>query len=251
MLRYAICPDYGGHDLNAKMDPHFKRLILAQMEANAKPEDVFDPTTASIAFEDITVPCFLVLVNKGRMGDTFSRTFRAMDLRLRNQTSLSVVVQELGRLAGWKPNECCVPSLPSWVIAELQTKYGGTDDHTPKCLPTVATSGYMTNPNLPVAIVSNKLYNESIAPAVVNGSVAEVVVRIAEFVRYKKMESEQIEPFGRDVDIDPGAVAKLIKLVDKTGKGKYVVLCGIGAVPVSRCIGRYCKKIFEGVPFGS
>ncbi len=50
------------------------------------------------------VACILILVDKGRMGDTFPSTLVAMDLRLSHQDTstsisyLSTFVQEMGRL---------------------------------------------------------------------------------------------------------------------------------------------------------
>ena len=95
--------------------------IIAMRDAASATDDIegTDKKKVSIAFEDITVPCLLVLVEKGRMGDTFSKTFRGMDLRLRNQSTLAVVVQELGRLAGWRPKSSIVPPLPKWLVQDL------------------------------------------------------------------------------------------------------------------------------------
>lgn len=55
------------------------------------------------SYEDLAgIPCLLILVDNGRMGDTFPPTLRAMDLRLRNADKstvyLNAFTQELGRL---------------------------------------------------------------------------------------------------------------------------------------------------------
>ena len=44
------------------------------------------------------LPCILILVNKGRMGDTFPQTFNCLDLRARTSENYSTFVQEMGRL---------------------------------------------------------------------------------------------------------------------------------------------------------
>jgi hypothetical protein len=56
------------------------------------------------SYEDLEgLPCFLILVDNGRMGDTFPRSLHCMDLRLHlyksnPKTYLSTFVQEIGRL---------------------------------------------------------------------------------------------------------------------------------------------------------
>ena len=172
----------------------------------------------SIAFEDITVPCLLVLVEKGRMGDTFSKSFRGMDLRLRNQSSLAVVVQELGRLAGWKPKGCTVPPLPKSLVRRLHDSYRGADDEVPKWLQregdlrtTDDQWGYGggTNPALPVAIVSSAMY-KLIVGAVDSGSACEALVRFQHLQQMKKPQLCE-----RDPDISPGAVTNIFKSAKK------------------------------------
>ena len=45
-----------------------------------------------------SLPCLLVLCEKGRMGDTFPFSFACLDLRVRSSEFLSTAIQELGRL---------------------------------------------------------------------------------------------------------------------------------------------------------
>ena len=45
-----------------------------------------------------SLPCILVLCEKGRMGDTFPFSFAYLDLRVRPARYLSTAIQELGRL---------------------------------------------------------------------------------------------------------------------------------------------------------
>ena len=167
--RYEVCPDYGEANLNLTMTPHFKdktlNLLRARADNKAKEAETagrplppkFVPNKAAIAFEHLDwrdvdaegrrdpktgAGCFLVLVDKGRMGDTFSDVFGGMDLRLRNRekdtksahvTHIGGVIQELGRLAKWRP--------------------------TKELLPNEAESTHpLTNPDIPTALVGGKLY---------------------------------------------------------------------------------------------
>ena len=45
-----------------------------------------------------SLPCLLVLCEKGRMGDTFPFSFACLDFRVRSAETLSTMIQELGRL---------------------------------------------------------------------------------------------------------------------------------------------------------
>ena len=73
----------------------------------------------------------LLLVEKGRLGDTYPKSFRSLDLRARNRTSTPFVapmVQELGRLCGYydacadcvdaqKPHACkCDHRQRPWAL---------------------------------------------------------------------------------------------------------------------------------------
>jgi hypothetical protein len=52
-----------------------------------------------LQFKDLDgIPCLLVLVEKGRMGDTFPFSMDCLDLRIRASDNTSTLVQELGRL---------------------------------------------------------------------------------------------------------------------------------------------------------
>lgn len=187
--------------------------IVATRDAHSSDDsEGTDKKKVSIAFEDITVPCLLVLVEKGRMGDTFSKTFRGMDLRLRNQSTLAVVVQELGRLAGWRDRTSTVPPLPKWLVRRLHEAYQGDDpDAVPKWLQregdpnTPGEWGYNggINPDLPVAVVSSKLY-KLIVQAVDCGNASEALVR---FQRLEEMGKEQL--IRRDPDISPEAIKRI------------------------------------------
>eukprot|EP00961_Rhodomonas_salina_P280060 3783504-Rhodomonas_salina.1 len=45
------------------------------------------------------LPCLLLLVEKGRMGDTFPHSFNCLDMRCRASDNTTTLVQELGRLS--------------------------------------------------------------------------------------------------------------------------------------------------------
>lgn len=52
-----------------------------------------------LTYDDLhSLPCILLLVEKGRMGDTFPQSFDTLDLRIRVSDNLSTFVQELGRM---------------------------------------------------------------------------------------------------------------------------------------------------------
>ena len=69
---------------------------------NAKGTDCFkiaEWDTKALTYNQLeSLPCLLVLCEKGRMGDTFPFSFACLDLRVRSPDYLSTVVQELGRL---------------------------------------------------------------------------------------------------------------------------------------------------------
>ena len=69
---------------------------------DAKGTDCFtiaDWDTKSLTYSQLeSLPCLLVLCEKGRMGDTFPFSFACLDLRVRSADSLSTMIQELGRL---------------------------------------------------------------------------------------------------------------------------------------------------------
>ena len=75
-------------------------------------------------YEDLnTLPCILILVSKGRLGDTFPDSFFAMDLRLTTEgkkaVPLSTIMQELGRLCRYTDK----PSGPTATDEYLKLPY--------------------------------------------------------------------------------------------------------------------------------
>ena len=67
------------------------------------------------SYEDLQgLPCLLILVDNGRMGDTFPKSLQCMDLRLhhiksKQRTFLSSFVQEMGRMCRYTTLESTLP----------------------------------------------------------------------------------------------------------------------------------------------
>ncbi len=69
-------------------------------------------------------PLLLVLVSKGRLGDTFPQTFRCLDMRVRNragQPAISTEVQELGRLCRYSDPD--TKNLPYALVSRRLHDY--------------------------------------------------------------------------------------------------------------------------------
>jgi hypothetical protein len=85
------------------------------------------PTWVADQYEHLKhLPCILILVQKGRMGDTFPSTFNCMDIRLSYagnssaRIELSVLVQELGRLCRYSdPGLDAEQRLPYAIVSGL------------------------------------------------------------------------------------------------------------------------------------
>lgn len=69
---------------------------------DAKGTDCFkiaERHTKALTYSQLeSLPCLLVLCEKGRMGDTFPFSFACLDFRVRCADCLSTTIQELGRL---------------------------------------------------------------------------------------------------------------------------------------------------------
>jgi hypothetical protein len=72
------------------------------------------------------LPCILILVEKGRMGDTFPQSFNCLDLRIRTSENTSSFVHEIGRLCRYPGtiNEKC---FSSWSDVEEDMFRGERD----------------------------------------------------------------------------------------------------------------------------
>eukprot|EP00966_Prymnesium_polylepis_P058637 1358030-Prymnesium_polylepis.1 len=56
-----------------------------------------------------SLPCLLLLCDKGRMGDTFPPSFDCLDLRIRTSDNLQTLIQELGRLCRYPYGNSSAP----------------------------------------------------------------------------------------------------------------------------------------------
>jgi hypothetical protein len=98
-------PAYG---LEVSQDAHemtLQSLCNARREAlqGQKPAGKKKKVAVDIDYVDLHgIPCILVLCERGRMGDTFPHAFN-LDMRIRSAIDHSTLIQELGRLCGYRP----------------------------------------------------------------------------------------------------------------------------------------------------
>jgi hypothetical protein len=122
---FAILRDFGQNEyMWQHLDREFRSLHLIREgnEDPAKPirdwvlKDAEDPSKGvdarKLEYSHLEgLPCILILVNKGRMGDTFPHSFNCLDLRIRTSDNTTTLVQELGRLCRY-PKERGKISFP-------------------------------------------------------------------------------------------------------------------------------------------
>ena len=112
---------------------------------NAKGTDcikIAERDTQALTYSQLeSLPCLLVLCEKGRMGDTFPFSFACLDLRVRSSEFLSTAIQELGRLCRY-PITHSSPANQQ-LLSDLEKRKGLFDEGkalavmwTPKTLPT-------------------------------------------------------------------------------------------------------------------
>ena len=116
---FEIIKDYGGIQIKDQLvtsNPFFKKLQTENCQAKIdclckalelKPRQKKCVNCGHVhksitQYEDLeNLACLLILVDKGRMGDTFPRSFDCLDLRLSYDSKplhLSSIIQELGRI---------------------------------------------------------------------------------------------------------------------------------------------------------
>ena len=116
---FEIIKDYGGIQIKDQLvtsNPFFKRLQTENCQAKIdclckdlklKPRHKKCVNCGHVhksitQYEDLeNLACLLILVDKGRMGDTFPQSFDCLDLRLSYDSKplyLSTIIQELGRI---------------------------------------------------------------------------------------------------------------------------------------------------------
>lgn len=96
-----------------------------------------------LTYEDLyDVPCILLLVQKGRLGDTFPSSLRAFDLRVKYASSsqlcqVSSFIQEFGRLCRYVPRNLDIAKLPFAMVCFLHVLVGTFATHATDFLSTV------------------------------------------------------------------------------------------------------------------
>ena len=137
---FEIIKDYGGIQIKDQLvtsNPFFKRLQTENCQAKIdclckdlelKPRQKKCVNCGHVhksitQYEDLeNLACLLILVDKGRMGDTFPRSFDCLDLRLSYDSKplyLSTIIQELGRICRYAKisvNDSRPQSLPYVLI---------------------------------------------------------------------------------------------------------------------------------------
>ena len=137
---FEIIKDYGGIQIKDQLvtsNPFFKRLqtdncqakidcLCNELELRPRQKKCVNcgHVHKSITqYEDLeNLACLLILVDKGRMGDTFPRSFDCLDLRLSYDSKplyLSTIIQELGRICRYAKisvDDSCAQNLPYVLI---------------------------------------------------------------------------------------------------------------------------------------
>lgn len=137
---FEIIKDYGGIQIKNQLvtsNPFFRRLQTEKCQAKIDcpyKELRLQPRLKKCVnckhvhksitqYEDLeNLACVLILVDKGRMGDTFPQSFDCLDLRLSYDSKplyLSTVIQELGRMCRYakvSTNESHAQNLPYALI---------------------------------------------------------------------------------------------------------------------------------------
>ncbi|EKX34931.1 hypothetical protein GUITHDRAFT_146844 [Guillardia theta CCMP2712] len=103
---FAVIEDYGGSELYDCIETQFRdepltydkdkapRSINSLIQGRARGKKL-----TSLNYKDLEgLPCILVLIEKGRMGDTFPHSFDCLDLRVRSSDNTTTLIQEMGRL---------------------------------------------------------------------------------------------------------------------------------------------------------
>ena len=137
---FEIIKDYGGFQIKDQLvtsNPFFRRLqtehCQAKIDCLCKDLDLRPRQKKCVncghvhksitQYEDLeNLACLLILVDKGRMGDTFPRSFDCLDLRLSYDSKplyLSTIIQELGRICRYEKisvNDSRPQNLPYVLI---------------------------------------------------------------------------------------------------------------------------------------
>ena len=137
---FEIIKDYGGIQIKHQLvtsNPFFKKLqtenCQAKIDCSCKDLELKPRQKKCVncghvhksitQYEDLeNLACLLILVDKGRMGDTFPQSFDCLDLRLSYDSKplyLSTIIQELGRICRYAKisvDDSRAPNLPYVLI---------------------------------------------------------------------------------------------------------------------------------------
>jgi len=96
---FAVLKDFGLASLwdSFKVEKKFQMLHLTSPGIESF-HRIYDQKPR-IVYQDLEgLPCILILLEKGRMGDTFPGSFNCLDLRMRTSDNCATCIQELGRV---------------------------------------------------------------------------------------------------------------------------------------------------------
>ena len=94
---FAVLTDFGSLSLWKVFEQQFQMLHLTSPGSGTF-HRIYD-RKPGIVYKDLEgLPCILILLEKGRMGDTFPGSFNCLDLRMRTSENCSTCIQELGRV---------------------------------------------------------------------------------------------------------------------------------------------------------
>lgn len=120
-------------NLSANIEDYFQnRFNLLDAEAETEGREYFltdrlaEPDVAALSYADLlNVPMILILVDKGRTGDTFPHSLGHFDLRIRTaDDSYSTFEQELGRLCRYQAFRRINADGPSGCSHDTATTLG-------------------------------------------------------------------------------------------------------------------------------
>ena len=94
---FAVLTDFGSLSLWKVFEKKIQMLHLTS-SGSENFRRIYD-RKPDIVYKDLEgLPCILILLEKGRMGDTIPGSFNCLDLRMRTSENCSTCIQELGRV---------------------------------------------------------------------------------------------------------------------------------------------------------
>ena len=124
LCRFAVLVSAGTSSLDKQLKEHHEKKegFIHRLRAwRGEPAQIteFEPKM----FADLGhLPCLLIIVDQGKMGDTFPQNLIAWDLRARydsNSFSRTTFIQDAGRVFGWRyRKDASAPRLPRLLLGE-------------------------------------------------------------------------------------------------------------------------------------